>query len=167
MAIIQCPECGGKVSSEAPACIHCGYPLQEHTPASASKKVIIQSMSLESKIGIIRVVREETGLGLADAKSLVEQSLPVVIKDGLTDSHANDIARKLNDAGADAKVCNSSEPISFASASKDKDIIVCPRCGSTQYHAGTRGFSLITGFIGSGKTVLTCLKCGHRWKPGR
>ena len=29
MALIECPECGGKVSDKAPACIHCGYPLQE------------------------------------------------------------------------------------------------------------------------------------------
>lgn len=29
MALIECPECGGKVLDKAPACIHCGYPLQE------------------------------------------------------------------------------------------------------------------------------------------
>lgn len=29
MALIKCPECGGQVSDKAPACIHCGYPLQE------------------------------------------------------------------------------------------------------------------------------------------
>ncbi len=28
MALIKCPECGGQVSDKAPACIHCGYPLQ-------------------------------------------------------------------------------------------------------------------------------------------
>ncbi|HBM98454.1 MAG TPA: hypothetical protein DD413_03420 [Ruminococcus sp.] len=46
-------------------------------------------------------------------------------------------------------------------------VVRCPKCGSTEYHAGARGFNLVTGFIGSGKTVLTCLKCGHRWKPGK
>ena len=30
MALIQCPECGGKVSDKATACIHCGYPLNEN-----------------------------------------------------------------------------------------------------------------------------------------
>lgn len=29
MAIVQCPECGGKVSTNAGACPHCGYPLNE------------------------------------------------------------------------------------------------------------------------------------------
>ena len=28
MALINCPECGKEVSDQAPACIHCGYPLQ-------------------------------------------------------------------------------------------------------------------------------------------
>lgn len=29
MALIECPECGGKVSDKATACIHCGYPLHK------------------------------------------------------------------------------------------------------------------------------------------
>ena len=29
MALIKCPECGQEVSNQAPACIHCGYPLNE------------------------------------------------------------------------------------------------------------------------------------------
>ena len=32
MALIKCPECGREVSNKAPACIHCGYPLQESQP---------------------------------------------------------------------------------------------------------------------------------------
>lgn len=41
----------------------------------------------------------------------------------------------------------------------------CPRCGSTSITAGQRGYSLLTGFIGSGKTVNRCANCGHKWKP--
>ena len=29
MAIIRCPECGGKLSDRAKVCVHCGYPLSE------------------------------------------------------------------------------------------------------------------------------------------
>ena len=32
MALIKCPECGREISNKAPACIHCGYPLQESQP---------------------------------------------------------------------------------------------------------------------------------------
>ena len=28
MALIACPECGGKISDQAKACVHCGYPLK-------------------------------------------------------------------------------------------------------------------------------------------
>lgn len=42
----------------------------------------------------------------------------------------------------------------------------CPRCGSVQVHAEKRGWSVWTGLMGSGKIVLTCLRCSHRFSPG-
>ena len=41
----------------------------------------------------------------------------------------------------------------------------CPRCGSTNITAGQRGYSLLTGFVGSGSTVNRCANCGHKRKP--
>lgn len=41
----------------------------------------------------------------------------------------------------------------------------CPKCGSTAITAGQRGYSLLTGFLGSGKTVNRCANCGYKWKP--
>ena len=29
MALIKCPECGKEISDQAPACIHCGFPLDK------------------------------------------------------------------------------------------------------------------------------------------
>jgi len=46
------------------------------------------------------------------------------------------------------------------------DAVRCPKCGSTQIHAGQFGLILITGFLGAGDIVITCLKCGHRFRPG-
>lgn len=43
----------------------------------------------------------------------------------------------------------------------------CPRCGSTKIQAGNRGYSLVTGFIGSGDVRFICMSCGHKWKPKR
>ena len=45
-------------------------------------------------------------------------------------------------------------------------MIACPKCKSTEVHAEKRGWSLLTGFIGSGKIVITCLACGKRFRPG-
>lgn len=41
----------------------------------------------------------------------------------------------------------------------------CPRCSSTAVVVGTRGYSMITGFIGSGETMNRCGNCGYKWKP--
>lgn len=47
----------------------------------------------------------------------------------------------------------------------DPDTIRCPKCGSTSITTGARGYSLLMGFIGSGKTVNRCGKCGNKWEP--
>ena len=41
----------------------------------------------------------------------------------------------------------------------------CPKCGSTAITAGQRGYSFLTGFIGSSRSVNRCANCGHKWKP--
>lgn len=48
---------------------------------------------------------------------------------------------------------------------KEQGILRCPKCGSTAVSTGARGFSIVTGFLGSGQTVNRCGNCGHKWKP--
>lgn len=55
------------------------------------------------KINVIKVVREVTQLGLADAKNLVE-SAPKVIKEGVTKDEAEELKKKLEEAGAKISV---------------------------------------------------------------
>lgn len=52
-----------------------------------------------SKINVIKVVREITGLGLKDAKALVDEA-PSVIKEDVEKEEADEIADKLKEAGA-------------------------------------------------------------------
>ena len=56
-----------------------------------------------SKLNVIKVVREITGLGLKEAKDLVE-SAPKTIKEAVSKEMATDIAKQLTDAGAEAEV---------------------------------------------------------------
>lgn len=48
---------------------------------------------------------------------------------------------------------------------KSANVIRCPKCGSTSISTVNRGFSIITGFIGSGSPRNVCQKCGYKWKP--
>lgn len=50
---------------------------------------------------------------------------------------------------------------------REQNTVRCPRCGSTQITTGQRGYSFLTGFLGSNKTVNRCAKCGYSWKPGK
>ena len=43
----------------------------------------------------------------------------------------------------------------------------CPKCGSTNISTINRGYSLVTGFIGSGSARNVCQNCGYKWKPGK
>ena len=47
---------------------------------------------------------------------------------------------------------------------KNSNIPSCPKCGSTSLATVNRGFSLLTGLIGSGKPMNVCQKCGYKWK---
>ncbi|MBJ7449769.1 MAG: 50S ribosomal protein L7/L12 [Parachlamydiales bacterium] len=55
------------------------------------------------KISVIKVVREVTGLGLKEAKDLVEGA-PKLVKTGVNKAEAEEIAKKITDAGAKATI---------------------------------------------------------------
>ena len=56
--------------------------------------VVIIAFDPDRKIRSIKTIREETGLGLADARQIVEQT-PSVVKVGLTRREAEDLAERL------------------------------------------------------------------------
>ena len=56
-----------------------------------------------NKIGVIKVVREVTGLGLKDAKDLVDGA-PKEVKAGVNKTEAEEIVKKLKEAGAETEL---------------------------------------------------------------
>ena len=73
-------------------------PAEEKTEFTVHMKAIG-----DNKIGVIKAVREVTGLGLKEAKELVE-SAPVNVKEGANKDDAATIAKKLTDAGAAVEI---------------------------------------------------------------
>ena len=74
-------------------------------PAAEEKTefdVVLKSAGA-SKLNVIKVVRELTGLGLKDAKDLVEAA-PKTIKEGVAKDEAEKIAEQLKAAGAEVEV---------------------------------------------------------------
>ncbi len=70
-------------------------------PAAESTEfqVILAEVPADKKIGVIKVLREITGLGLKEAKELSE-SAPKPIKETAPKAEAEDIKKKMEDAGA-------------------------------------------------------------------
>ncbi len=56
-----------------------------------------------SKLGVVKIVKEMTGLGLKEAKDLVDGA-PKPIKEGVSKAEADEIVAKLKDAGAEVEV---------------------------------------------------------------
>lgn len=77
-------------------------------PAAAAEaptvfKVTLVEVPADKKIQAIKIIREILGLGLADAKAFVEGA-PKLVKDGLEKAAADELAKKITDAGAKAKI---------------------------------------------------------------
>lgn len=56
-----------------------------------------------SKLNVVKIVKELTGLGLKEAKDLVDGA-PKPVKEGVDKATADDIANKLKEAGADVEI---------------------------------------------------------------
>ncbi|SHE28073.1 LSU ribosomal protein L12P [Marinitoga hydrogenitolerans DSM 16785] len=67
--------------------------------------VVLKSFGAK-KINVIKVVREITGLGLKEAKDLVEKAgtPDAVVKEGATKDEAEELKKKLEDAGAEVEL---------------------------------------------------------------
>ena len=57
----------------------------------------------EKKVGVIKTVRAMTGLGLKEAKDLVEAA-PSVVKEGVNKGESEEIKKKLEEAGATVEI---------------------------------------------------------------
>ncbi len=93
------------VSAAAPVAVAAG-PAAGGEAAAAEEKtefdVVLASFGSQ-KVPVIKAVREITGLGLKEAKDLVE-GVPSAVKEGVGKDEAEEIKKKLEDAGATVEV---------------------------------------------------------------
>ncbi|MDC0700682.1 50S ribosomal protein L7/L12 [Clostridium sp. D33t1_170424_F3] len=92
------------VSAAAPVAV-AAAPVAGAAPAAEEKTefdVILKGAGA-NKIAVIKVVREITGLGLKEAKEVVDGA-PKAVKEGISKDDADAISKKLADAGAEVEV---------------------------------------------------------------
>jgi len=64
---------------------------------------VVMSSFGDNKVGVIKAVRAITGLGLKEAKDMVE-GVPATIKEGVEKAEAEDVVKQLTEAGAAAEL---------------------------------------------------------------
>ena len=74
-------------------------PVEEKTEFT----VLLKEYPADKKVTVIKVIREITGLGLKEAKDLVE-GVPSTVKEGVSKADSDNFKKKLEDAGAKVEV---------------------------------------------------------------
>ncbi len=98
------PAAGGAVMVAGPAAGPTGAAPAEKPAEPTEFNVILEAgFDTAKKVGIIKVVRELTGQGLAEAKATVE-SAPKAIKENVDKKTAEEVKKKLEDAGAKVSI---------------------------------------------------------------
>lgn len=85
-------------------------PVAAAAPAAAAAAAeeqsefnVVMTSFGENKVGVIKVVRGITGLGLKEAKDMVE-GVPATVKEGVEKAEAEDVLKQLQEAGATAEL---------------------------------------------------------------
>ncbi|MBI5850717.1 MAG: 50S ribosomal protein L7/L12 [Planctomycetes bacterium] len=102
--LVKAMESRWGVSAAAPVAVAAaaGGAAAEPVEEKTAFDVILKSGGA-NKLNAIKVVREITGLGLKEAKALVEEA-PKPVKEGCSKDEANDLKKKLTEAGAEVEI---------------------------------------------------------------
>ncbi len=93
------------VTAAAPVAMAAAGPAAAAAPVEVQTEftVTLKAYPAEKKVTVIKVVREVTGLGLKEAKDLVEGA-PSTVKEGVNKADSEKIKKSLEDAGATVEV---------------------------------------------------------------
>ncbi|MCM0753739.1 50S ribosomal protein L7/L12 [Desulfovibrio aminophilus] len=94
------------VSAAAPVAAFAAAPAAAAPAEAAEEKTefdVILAASGDNKIGVIKVVRALTGLGLKEAKAVVDEA-PKPVKEGVSKAEADEAKKQLEEAGAKVEI---------------------------------------------------------------
>src|SRR5215207_2061909 len=105
MELVKAMEEKFGVSAAAPVAAAAG-PAAAAAPAAEAQTeftVLLKEYPADKKVGVIKVIRELTGLGLKEAKDLVE-GVPSTVKEGVNKADSDGMKKKLEEAGAKVEI---------------------------------------------------------------
>ena len=94
------------VSAAAPVAVAAAPGAGGEAAAAAEEQTefdVVMNSFGENKVAVIKVIRSVTGLGLKEAKDLVE-GVPSTVKEGVTKDEAEGIKKQLEEAGATVQI---------------------------------------------------------------
>jgi len=92
------------VSAAAPVAAAAAGPAAEAAAAEEQTEFdVVMSSFGANKVGVIKAIRTITGLGLKEAKDMVE-GVPATVKEGISKDEAEGIKKQLEEAGASVEV---------------------------------------------------------------
>lgn len=83
MSLIQCPECGEKISDKSDKCIHCGFPIKTSSDIfeiieGKEYKLNFLKDNAISKVDKMRMIKEQTGCDIKAAKNITDKYCPTL-----------------------------------------------------------------------------------------
>lgn len=178
--LIRCPECGKEVSDKAPACIHCGFPLNDIHKENTCLVDGAEYDMTELKNYYAKLTDYEKGEFYRRIKSQYEGNLEIFPNEATNilrninehfnwwnDSH-NHGKGYLRDKFVLTCIDHNFQYFEFNTADipDPSKTVRCPKCGSTSVTTQERGYSIMWGVLGSTKKKNLCQKCGYTWWPG-
>lgn len=143
MAIINCPECGKEISDQSKHCVYCGFPLVPKNDvndciSNYELYHLVVDHTNSSKVTVIKILKEITGLDLVEAKKIIDEQDPLVI-DNLTYEKAVEYREMFSKENIKATIKNNQ--------GNEVDLgKVCPNCKTKNRLADE-----------------TCPNCGYVW----
>lgn len=168
--LISCPDCGKQVSRRASVCIHCGCPISADEINAAPKFYGVKRISDKWVMGKAATFISRAWVINGQATGIKDLD---IIASGITKERAELLLNYLISNRGEGEIfedTNCTQENKEMTRYIDVNInpnapVMCPRCGSTQVVIGQRGYSVVSGFLGSQKTTNRCGKCGYTWQP--
>ena len=91
------------VSAAAPVAAAAAAPAEAAAAEEQTEFNVVMSSFGANKVGVIKVVRAMTGLGLKEAKDMVE-GVPATVKEGVSKADAEEAKKQLEEAGASVEI---------------------------------------------------------------